>query len=148
VDTVGGCSEYSRKIPNSCLAGTRYDKVHEWINVQSKAVVSPEIYRTTGFVDIALFARDPVDFRAVVEVKTGVVKGSEFYWDAQRIRYIRQLCPDVSGIVVGIYLNDPAKLIDRVAKSVGLEQSSICYLESGKTDSMNYVYGVIGAVIP
>jgi hypothetical protein len=126
------------------------NKLLEWKILQSEIMASSEDERTTGFLDIVLF--DPFgpikegDFRAIVELKSVISRGSEFNYDAKRIRFIGRHARPLCGIVAGIYIDDPSKMTQRLLKDLDVDSSAVI-LQTGGRDPGGSAFGAIGALV-
>lgn len=124
--------------------------VREWIPTLPFLPVENE--RRTGFLDIALFEpHDPVsesDLRGIVEVKAIVTVGSDFNDDASRIRFIGKELQPLCGIVVGIYINDTERLVQRMIKDLCITRGDIVVQQATRPCPVtNTVYGAVGAIV-
>jgi hypothetical protein len=91
------------------------EKVLGWLNHGTDIPLTLQGLRTTGFLDIALFepanVMEQSDFRGIMEIKSGITKGTECDKDADRIRNIGMLSAHFAASSVARSLGKQKRLL-------------------------------------
>ncbi|SRR6266550_2584574 len=127
------------------------DELLKMLKAEADPPLSLQGERKSGSLDIGLFEpQTPVtdsDFRGIVEIKTRVIRGTEFTDDAARIRDIGGLSSPLCGIVAGMFIGDSNRTKERVISGLRAQPDDVVCRPANEPDAFGTAYGAVGALV-
>jgi hypothetical protein len=105
-----------------------------------------------GKLDVVLFERSAIgagefdELRGIVEMKR-LWTGFNCVQDAVRIRQIGTISAPLCGIVVGLFIGDPKRVVDGMAASLQIDPGAIVCRPAATPDPHGVSYGAAAALI-